>query len=875
MSDTVSRMNAALQGRYLIEREIGEGGMATVYLADDLRHERKVALKVLKPELAAAVGAKRFLAEIRTTAGLQHPHILPLYDSGEADGFLFYVMPYVEGESLQQRLDREGQLPVPEAVRIASDLAEALDYAHRNGIVHRDIKPANILLVDRMPVISDFGIALAMGAADGRRLTETGLSLGTPRYMSPEQVTGDRQIGPRSDIYSLGCVLYEMLAGRPPFTGTAQAILGMIVSGKVVPVTEHRSSVPLNVDSTVRRALESLPADRFASARDFADSLANPGFRHGDSPGPPATAGPWRWIAGFATASTVVLGVGLVWLISRPEPPRPVTRVSVQAPRGQSYNGSLALSRDGTFLVYSAEASEDNRLWLRRWSSMEAVPLEGTQGAIAPAISPDDRTIAFSSPAGVRVTSVQSGTVRTLAQGSLAGTTWSQDGRWVYFADLFTGLKKVPAEGGPVEIVTAVDSTAGESGHADPQMLPGDRGLLFGLVDADAVWVAVADLRSGEVRRLIRGTSARYSVSGHLLFLDHVGTLLAAPFDTERLELGGTPVPVASGLAMANPPRGFFALSETGTLAYLAGGFGDASRPVWVSRDGSAVLIDPAWRLEGLACCPRLSPSADRLALSVQAPDGSYNIWIKRLDDGPYARLTFDGFVNRPTDWLPDGQSVSFISTRSGGSDLWVRRADGGGVARVLLDRSGTVSDGTSSADGSWLVFREVDRESGVSGIYALRPGLDSIPRPLIERGEFSLHSPALSPDGRWLAYVSDESGREEVYVRPFPEAGSGQWIVSRRGGTEPVWSPGGNELFFRDGADDLVAARVSEGSPADWSQERLFSAAAYRRGGVRPALDVTPDGERFVLLKPDGEGPWQLILVQNFFEELKRLAPD
>ena len=276
MSDPITRLNAALEGRYAIERELGEGGMATVYLADDLKHERKVALKVLKPELAAIVGAERFLAEIKTTANLTHPHILPLFDSGEADSFLFYVMPYLEGETLRDRINREKQLPVDEAVRIATAVANALDHAHRNKVIHRDIKPGNILLQDGEPVVSDFGIALALGVAGGTRLTETGLSVGTPFYMSPEQATGDQAVGASTDTYALGSVLYEMLVGDPPFAGsTAQAVLGKIIVGKRVSVTEERASVPANVDAAIRKALEKLPADRFTSAQDFARALGD------------------------------------------------------------------------------------------------------------------------------------------------------------------------------------------------------------------------------------------------------------------------------------------------------------------------------------------------------------------------------------------------------------------------------------------------------------------------------------------------------------------------------------------------------------------------------------------------------------------------
>ncbi|HUP20452.1 MAG TPA: serine/threonine-protein kinase, partial [Gemmatimonadota bacterium] len=275
----IERLNAALEGRYRIERELGQGGMATVYLAEDQRHGRRVAVKVLRPELAAVVGAERFLAEIRTTAALQHPHILPLHDAGEADGFLFYVMPFVQGESLRDRLDRERQLPVHEAVEIARKVADALEYAHEQGVIHRDIKPANILMSRGDPLVADFGIALALSEAGGGRITETGMSLGTPHYMRPEQATGERALDPRSDVYGLGCVLYEMLVGEPPFPGpTAQAVLARILTSEPRRVTETRHTVPPHVDAVVAKSLEKLPADRFASAEEFAAALDDPSF---------------------------------------------------------------------------------------------------------------------------------------------------------------------------------------------------------------------------------------------------------------------------------------------------------------------------------------------------------------------------------------------------------------------------------------------------------------------------------------------------------------------------------------------------------------------------------------------------------------------
>ncbi len=294
MSGLIERLNAALEGRYLIERKLGEGGMAMVYLAEDLKHKRKVALKVLRPELAAVVGAERFLAEIETTANLQHPHILPLFDSGEADGFLFYVMPYVEGESLRERIEKEHQLPLEEALKIAANVAAALQYAHEQGVVHRDIKPANILLSRGEPLVADFGIALAVSEAGGGRITETGLSLGTPHYMSPEQAAGERTLDKRSDVYALACVLYEMLTGQPPYSGpTAQAVLGRILTGEPDPPTEHRKAIPVHVEHAVLRALEKLPADRFETADDFVRAMKNPSFRHGLETGRGGGTGGW------------------------------------------------------------------------------------------------------------------------------------------------------------------------------------------------------------------------------------------------------------------------------------------------------------------------------------------------------------------------------------------------------------------------------------------------------------------------------------------------------------------------------------------------------------------------------------------------------
>jgi len=879
MTDTLTQLTSALADRYTIERELGAGGMATVYLAHDLKHERQVAIKVLRPELAAVLGAERFLQEIKTTANLQHPNILALFDSGEADGFLYYVMPFIDGETLRDMLNRETQLGIEEAVKITTEVADALDYAHRHNVIHRDIKPENILLHDGRPMVADFGIALAVSAAAGNRMTETGLSLGTPHYMSPEQATAEKDLTNRSDIYSLGAVFYEMLTGDPPHTGSsAQQIILKIVTDDARPVTELRRSVPPNVAAATAKALEKLPADRFSSATELAEALTKPEFRHGVGLVTDFTArrGLWNWLSMVTAISAVLLAIAFAWVLLWSGPPSPVTRVSVHAPWGQTYGGNLAISPDGSMLVYGGQDLEDDRyrLWFRRWNSLDATPLEGSDGAIFPAFSPDGQEIAFNSHGGVRVVSAHGGEPRTLARGALAGTAWSEDGVWVYFADAFVGLKRVPADGGPVETVTVVDTAAGETGHFDPEVLPGDKALLFVAGTAEGYVIVVLDMETGEVRPLVSGTSPSFYPTGHLLFLDNEGTLHAAPFDVGQLALTGAAVPVIEGLAMANPPRGWHSISKTGTLAYVAGGVSDNLTPVWVARDGTAVEIDPDWRTTGLVYSVALSPNADRLAISVQASAAIRDLWVKQLDEGPLSRLTFEGSVNRRASWSSDGQSLTFISNRAGQSDLWTKRAGGSGSAEILLDREGAVSEAFFSSDGTWLIYREIGINSGISDIFAIQPGVDSVPIPIVVRSGFNAHSPALSPDGRWLVYVSDESGQEEVYVRPFPDADTGQWPVSRSGGTEPVWANSGRELFYRNGANELVAVQVIPGSAFAWDrQDVLFSVSAYETGNGHPLYDVSPDDDRFVMLRSFDEGPWELILVQNFFEELKRLV--
>lgn len=890
MDDTApaTRLNTALEGRYRIERELGEGAMATVYLAHDERHKRAVALKVLKPELAAVVGARRFLSEIETTAGLQHPHILPLFDSGEADGFLFYVMPYVRGETLRERIDREKQLPVDEAVAIARAVAYALQTAHEAGVVHRDIKPGNILLSGGEPLVADFGIALAVGSAGGERLTETGLSIGTPHYMSPEQATGDPVVGPASDIFALAGVLYEMLVGEPPYTGaTVQAVFAKLIQGGPVSAAAARSSVPPNVDAAIRKALERLPADRFREAGEFAEALADPSFRHGEMAGV-SPAIHRRWQAGvFATgAMAAALALVSTWALTRAPPPAPTHRLSIRLPEPLvvGMHGTMNLSRDGSILVYEGASEEgSHQLWVQRWSESNASPLPGTATGFHPSFSPDDGEVAYVDFGGqtgsmrLMVTSLDGGVPRVLQEPIRGYPHWGGDG-YVYYMDVETGgISRIQGGGGPVQRLT--ERQEGDlSPHFNPYFVAEGNAILFVVEAADAWHIRSAKLPSGEVTTLVTGgVRPHVTSSGHLVYLTPGGELTAAPFDAQEMELTGPGVPLIRGV-MYNRVYSPLVVSENGTLIYATTSNSRRYQAVWVDGEGRASVIDPDWGFDpggGLS----LSPDGTQLTVSITG-DAVADVWIKQLPQGPLTRLTAGNIPEMSPRWTRDGR-VTYVAVQEGPGALYARPADGTGSAELLLAHQRQILEGILSDDGDWVLARIGSRFS-VAGaapgtdVIAMRRGEDTVPTPLIAT-EFDEQAIMLSPDGRWLAYQSNETGRNEIYVRPFPEVGAGKWAVSVNGGVLPLWSREGDRIFYVNAVNEMVEVRVSTG-PSFTVQDRqiLFPIGPeflISQGEFMP-YDISPDDERFLMLRLDERETRELILVLNWLGELEERVP-
>jgi serine/threonine-protein kinase len=868
---------ASLAGRYAIDRELGRGGMATVYLAEDVRHRRKVALKVLHPELSAVLGPERFLKEIELTASLQHPHILPLFDSGSADGQLFYVMPFVEGETLRDRLTRETQLPVDDALRIAREVADALQYAHERHVIHRDIKPENILLQGGHALVADFGIALAVQQAGGQRMTQTGLSLGTPQYMAPEQAMGEKAVDARADVYALGAVTYEMLAGEPPFTGpTAQAIIARVLTSEAQPLTAQRRAVSPQVAAAVHRALEKLPADRWASAAEFSRALVADGSAASAWSRQPnaRSRGGWRTrlreplvltLAALVLALAAALGV--VARRGSSEEAFPL-RVDWVVTGGAEGAAGASISADGHAVVYVGQSpsGRGTSLYLRRLDQLVSRLIPGSDNAASPVFSPDGKSVAF--VAGrrriVRIP-IEGGSAVPLADvPDDGGIDWSPTGEIVAGAGVFqglNGLSRVNAAGRESRSLTRVDTTRKELSHQYPRVLSDGRTVLFmiwyGTVERSEL--AATSLDDGKVVPLgIIGTRPLGVVDGQLVYVRADGVAMAVPFDVGSRRVTGAAVPVLDSIRMFGAQVGNAGafLTPSGNLVFATGTLD--RRLTWVER-GSVGREALSERREFNSV--RLSPDGRQAALGIGTGSGS-NLWILDIGGGTLSPLTTNGLTRNPN-WSPDGRRILYASTQGGRAGFWWQPADGSGPAVKAGDPRHNPWNADLSADGKTAVFNAV-----YDGTFNLETfSFDSAheERDMAASPTATETWGRFSPDGRSIAYNSDESGRVEVYIRPFPEAGS-RVQVSAGGGTRAIWAPDGKTLYYRDGTKVMAATLARD--PA----LRVVSRAFVFDGPYAQDFDVSRDGTRFLMIESGSSG-LRVVAIPNWRTELRQLT--
>ena len=878
MTDIAVRLHAALADRYRVERELGQGGMATVYLAHDLKHDRDVAIKVLHPDLGAALGGDRFLSEIRTTARLQHPHILGLLDSGAADGLLFYVMPYVRGETLRARLERETQLPVTDALSIAIAIADALGEAHAVGIVHRDIKPENILLQQSAngthPLVADFGIALAVQQAGGARMTQTGLSLGTPQYMAPEQAMGDKIVDARADIYAVGAVLYEMLVGEPPYTGAnAQAIVAKLLTEAPRALTVLRPAVPEQVEAAVLMALQKLPADRFPTIQLFKDALKGEHVTPRPSMGTrSAAARPsvGRWIP-VAAAIAAATGVG-GWVVGQrtdPTSSRQIEFAFNAGPRA-SAKALVAISPDGSTVLLAITDSVKGRMLVQRAiGSTAVVPVAGSQSAFAPSYSRDGKSILYSGDRGLLKIPIEGGSPSVVSEdANTALATTSTDG-WIYFTPIASGgLSRTREIGGAVETVTTRDTARREFGHWNPVLLPGEKTVMFGAYAAPVARSSIqaVELATGKVTILVENALfPRYVEPGYLLF-GRGNAIFAAPFDAGSLKLLGPAVPVVEDVfTLQTDGSVAYDVSRTGDLVYIkASEFEERSRVVWVSRDGT--------RREAFAQVagwgdPRLSPDGRWIALTRTQPE-PWSLWLFDRQRSSLNQLSaFNGAAFAPV-WAPDSRSL-FHALETPAYDL-VRTSIDGATVDTLL-RNGFDKHPTGiSPDGRVLMYSEATKDADA---WTIDVGTRQTTR--VDATHTRQLGGVLSPDGRWLALSERQAdGRTQVVARL--RAGTTRVQVSLDGGDQPRFTRGGREIVYRNGRDVFaVAFDPTSGTPGQ--PVRLFQVNMVGRlsDGRTTGFDVTPDGSQFLMVEPvERAGALPIRVILGWREELMRRVP-
>ena len=829
MTDQIA---AALGSGYKVERELGQGGMATVYLAQDFRHDRRVAIKVLRPELAAVIGAERFLAEIRTTANLQHPHILPLFDSGAAGGSLYYVMPFIEGESLRDRLRRETQLPIVEAVRIATQVASALDYAHRHGVIHRDIKPENILLHDGSALVADFGIALAASKAGGTRMTETGMSLGTPQYMAPEQAMGEREITARADVYALGVVLYEMLLGEPPFTGpTAQAIVAKIMTDRPASIAARRETVPAELDDAVQTAISKLPADRFASAAEFAQALTGEVratvARSTRGLAPPSP-GPWRAVSAvLGLLVLALLGLSALKLTERPASTAPsvydaalpdsapigFAAGTATASYGYSYR-NLSIAAGGDFVVYAARQRDSSQLWYRSLKDSTAHPIPGTTGATGPRVSPDGKRVAFTDGQRIFVVPIGGGEPRRLLDGQAVSMV-----EWVSPAQLLAtdrdGIRRSWID---VDAITArsVPRPRCSFGTWAPElrvMVCSYRRVGM-LLDPDSgTTITIRWARpDGSAGSPVIGSAFRLVDQRYLVYLDTNGALLAASFEPST-HLASRPVVLLSGVRREGLGDAHFDIARNGTLVYAPGADAAVGRLASLKAGG---VPEPLAMDAGDFQRYDLSPNRRYLAVSTPGPEG-YELRIHDLRDGQYFTWLRGEYVGQPL-WSPDGEELLITV---GDSTRWsiLGGSPGPGSRPDTLFRGewgAFAPDLSNYHDAHTVIGRAFPAMVSVRFDPAVKPAqFDTV----LTGSSFA----SLSPSGRLIAYTTPEG---QVIVTSFPVAGRRRQVAT--GGAEPLWlTP--TTIIYRSGFS-WHTVKVDpdtgepQGAPTSWARDPRFS---------------------------------------------------
>jgi serine/threonine-protein kinase len=858
--------------------------MATVFLARDVRHDRPVAVKVLNPALGAVIGVERFLVEIKVTAHLHHPNLLPLFDSGEADGILFYVMPFVVGESLRARLDRERQLPIQDAVHITRAVASALDYAHRHGVIHRDLKPENILLHEGEPLVADFGIALAVSRAAGQRITETGVSLGTPQYMSPEQATAERTLDGRTDIFALGAVLYEMLTGEPPHDGSStQAIVARVLTEKPRSIRSTRPSVPDHIDNAVATALEKLPADRFATPQAMAAALEEPSAvtsahrssaasENGALRVPGSSKGQWiRFLTGFALIAIGAATAAVVQRVRAPgePPPAPVRFLLNFALGEQLADGTgnpVVISPDGRTLVYAGvRAGGPQRLFVRPLSELRGRELAGTEGAFAPAFSPDGGWIAFVVGEQLKKVPSTGGTpiqLATLTATNVRGMSWASPDAIVVGRNNGS-LLIVPAQGGEAKPLSNGGRARGAWDERWPLVLDDGKTVLFvayrGALASAELWAeSVAGDHAGPLG--LKGTVPLGVIDGQLLYVAPTGAVMAVRFDAAHRRISGTPVPVVDQVATeSGSAYARASVSRNGSLVYQSGSL--VSTLVIVGRNGQTrPLLEESQTYSN----PRFSPDGRFIAVGIGAGTGT-DVWIFDRAARTLARLTSGGGVaNDRPEWTPDGKRVLFRSTRDGTS-LWSQPADKSAPAE-LLARIATqqLDEGVFSPDGKTLLYRTASGSISQDIWYRAVAG-DTTPRPLIQSAATETGA-RFSRDGKWIAFSSDESGIREVYVTPFPGPGP-RVQISSGGGQEPVWAPHGDELYYVHDQTLMAAALSFAPRVSVTSRTRLFE-GSYLFNYLHANYDVSPNGAEFVLTQSAGGS--QVVVIHDWRSELR-----